>query len=533
MQSLTMLNLYISINVLLLLAAGGVAALRWARRRQLLQPSHRQHLRVAYALTLTALLLPLAMLPFQGGIFEPDAPGFAQIWSGATMRGAAGAPPEQRLAVTLAQSELSLSLDAARLIGALVVGGVLLFLLLLLQDARRLRAVIATSDCVARRGSLRVLAGESVQVPFALWVPGRHFIVVPATLLALQPEDLRLAIRHEGQHHRQLDTKLVYGYQLLRALCWLNPAAHWLARCMGELQEFACDEALIQQRRISVRGYCAGLLRLAESVVSRRQAALCVNMLGGQPHSSLRGRIEALLAAPATRARSVGTLACSVLLMAVMAGTVMAAASAVQDRRISLQQAQEMANTAHSGSQFPITINARVLEQLNRLLGTPDGRQFVRASLERMEQYRTLIATKTAQYRLPADLLVVPLAESGFRNLPPSKQAPHSAGIWQFIEPTARRFGLTVNATVDERLDVAAETDAAMRMFTALQQQFGDWGLALLAYNAGSRTVQRGIEETGVRDVWHLIEQGYQNDADYVPYVIAMLLILRNPAVAL
>jgi membrane-bound lytic murein transglycosylase D len=128
--------------------------------------------------------------------------------------------------------------------------------------------------------------------------------------------------------------------------------------------------------------------------------------------------------------------------------------------------------------------------------------------------------------------LVVPLAESGFRNLPPNKKAPHSAGIWQFIEPTALRFGLRVNATLDERLDVAAETDAAMRMFAALQQQFGDWGLALLAYNAGSGTVQRGIEETGVRDVWHLIEQGYQNDADYVPYVIAMLLILRNPAAA-
>jgi beta-lactamase regulating signal transducer with metallopeptidase domain len=527
-----MLNLYICSNLLLGVAAAGVAAVRWARRKQLLKPSYRHHLRVAYALTLTALLLPLATLPFESGVFEADSPGFAQIWSGASMREAASAQPEQRLAVTLAESEWSLSLDAARFIAALVAAGALLFLLRLVQDARRVRAIIAATDCIARRGGLRVLAGEDVQVPFAFWVPGRHYIVVPVSLLALQPEDLRLAIQHEGQHHRQLDTKLVYVYQLLRALCWLNPSVHWLQRQVAELQEFACDEALIQQRRISVRGYCAGLLRLAETAVARRQAALCVSMLGSRPQSTLRGRIEALLAAPTTRARSFGTVACSVMLMAIMAGTVVTASAAVQDRRISLAQAQAMVDTARTGSEFPIIVNARVLAQLNRLLGTPDGRAFVRAGLERMEQYRTLITTKTAQYGLPQELLAVPLAESGFRNLPRSKNARHGAGIWMFIEPTARRFGLTVNETVDQRLDVAAETDAAMRMLTALKQQFGDWGLALLAYNAGSGTVQRGIEETGVRDVWHIIEQGYQNDPDYLAYLMAMLLILRNPEAA-
>jgi membrane-bound lytic murein transglycosylase D len=100
-----------------------------------------------------------------------------------------------------------------------------------------------------------------------------------------------------------------------------------------------------------------------------------------------------------------------------------------------------------------------------------------------------------------------------------------------FIASTARSFGLTVDAKRDQRLDVAAETGAAIRLFSALQDQFRDWGLALLAYNIGNARVERALAETGSRDVWTLIAHGYENDTRYEERVMALILILANPAV--
>jgi membrane-bound lytic murein transglycosylase D len=519
---MTLLNMYIAANLLLVLAAAGVAGMRMLNGR-LQQPiACRHQVLIGYALTMAVLLLPFtALLPVQAEVFEPNA----QVWSGATMR-EVGASGEHRLALATA-SQVSVPLQAARIVTlGLLLGCALPFLWLLSQDVLRMRRIIAGADCIARRGSVRVVATEAASVPFSFWLPGQHVIVVPSELM-LRPRDLHIALRHEAQHHRQLDTKLVYVYQLLRAMFFVNPAMHWLHKSITELQEFACDEALLVQRKVSPAAYCSCLLRVAEAAVRQQRAVICASMLG----SALRSRVEAVLRRPAAQRAPAGAIVLASCLLAVMAGVAVAATGTIQDRRISMEQATAMAVQAQAGSDFPIMVNQRVLEQLNRLLGTPDGRTFVRESLARMTQHQELIAQKTAQYGLPAELLAVPLAESGFRNLPRGANPAHGAGIWMFIEPTARGFGLTVNNSVDERLDVPAETDAAMRMFAGLHQTFADWGLALLAYNTGSRGVQQAIDATGSRDVWQLIDQGYENDPDYVARVMAAVLIIRNPSV--
>lgn len=528
---LTVLNMYILANLLLVLAAAGLAGLRRIAGRML---AYRHQLHLAYALTVAALLLPLiAALPVQIDGFEPNA----QVWSGTSMRDATASPGAQQLAISMAASEISVPLHlAGAAIAIPALGGAVIFLLVLWRDVRRIRRVLAQAQIIVRRRSLRILAAEAVHVPFSFWLPARHFIVVPVAL-TLRPDDLRMAVRHEAQHHRQMDTKVLYALQLLRAVFFLNPAVHWLHRMLTGLQEFACDEAVVVQRSVTVRDYCCCLLRVAESALDQRRAAVCSSMLGRSPRATLRERIETLLQRPQAPTRwsgkrgRLGVVAFALMSFTVMAGVAVAASGTVQDRRISLQQALAMANNARAGSDFPIVVNARVVAQLNRLLGTPDGRAYASASLERMTHYRGLIAEKTAQYGVPAELIAVPMAESGFRNLPRSANHRHGAGIWMFIATTARRFGLTVDERVDERLDVAAETDAAMRMLAGLNQDFADWGLALLAYNAGNRQVQRAIEATGSRDVWHIIEHGYENDADYVASVMAALLIIRNPAV--
>jgi hypothetical protein len=243
-------------------------------------------------------------------------------------------------------------------------------------------------------------------------------------------------------------------------------------------------------------------------LVLRIQAAL------NRPHAQIRERKTVLAAAA------------SVFVLAAIAAVF---ATPIKDRRVSMAEAQRLAAIARQGSAFPITMNERVHEQLNLLLATPDGRAFIRAGLSRMGAYQAAIHEQIERYGLPPELLAVPLMESGFRNLPPGANARHGAGLWMFIESTAKRYGLEMSSSHDARLDVAAETDAAMRLFSSLQSSLKDWHLALLAYNSGQGMVERGIRDVGSRDAWRLDERGYRNEPGYLPRAMAVIVILKNP----
>jgi beta-lactamase regulating signal transducer with metallopeptidase domain len=545
-MALHAVNMYITANLLLLLAAAGVACLRWVSGRLASPIAFRRQLRIAYALSVAAVLLPAVTLIPQRTELMPRN---AQIWSAASMRDwSRSSENSHQIAISVASSELAAPLQIA---GAMTAGlflvGVVAFAAMLLVEAARIRRIIADGHAIARRRRVRVLSSQAVCVPFSFWLPGLHFIVLPSDLI-LRPADLRMAIRHEGQHHRQLDTRLTYAYQLLRALFFWNPAVHWLYKSVAELQEFSCDEALIAQRKVSAHAYCSCLIRVAESTLKQQRMSICAGMLGAAGPGILKNRIEAVLAGGSSAGRAPAAMAMSGAVLVLMLGTTVAFCATIQDRRITREVAQEMLATAterseflplapqrvllaavHPGDNFPLAVNRRVVEQLNLLLGTPDGRAFMRTSLQRMQEHEALIIGALARYGLPAELMAVPLVESGYRNLPHDGHSRHGAGLWMFIEPTAREFGLTVDAITDERLDVALETDAAMRMFDRLYKRFGDWGLALLAYNAGERLVEQAMHATGSRDVWQIVDRGYENDPDYVARVTAVLLIMKNP----
>lgn len=543
-------NLYIAANLLLLLAAAGVASLRWINGRSSNPISQGRQLMIAYALSLAVVLLPFVNELLPRAEFLPRN---AQVWSAASMGDwSQSAPAGERFAISVASSQVSAPVNTVRTFSVmlfLVGAGVCVAMLVI--EAFGIRRIIRGAQTIVRRRRVRVLSSQAVDVPFSFWLPGLHFIVLPDALI-VRPADWRMALRHEAQHHRQLDTRLAYAFQLLRVLFFWNPAVHWLHGSVAELQEFACDEALVTRRKISAHAYCSCLLRVAESAMQRHRMAIVAGMLGDAAgRGVLKERVEALLAPPSTRSGlAPAAIGISAAVFALMLGTTAAFSATIQDRRISPQQAQQLLEAARQrigvpligspqillgtvqpGGDIPLAVNERVIEQLNRLLGTPDGRAFMREGLHRMRQHEALIAGALAHHALPAELMAVPLVESGYRNLPPSDNPRHGAGLWMFIEPTAREFGLTVNATVDERLDVSLETDAALRMFGHLHEQFGDWGLALLAYNAGERRVEEAVRATGSRDVWRIIEQGYENDPDYVPRVMATLLIMKNPTV--
>jgi soluble lytic murein transglycosylase-like protein/Kef-type K+ transport system membrane component KefB len=118
--------------------------------------------------------------------------------------------------------------------------------------------------------------------------------------------------------------------------------------------------------------------------------------------------------------------------------------------------------------------------------------------LARFNEYGQALADILEEENVPVELLAVALVESGFN---PSALSPKGArGIWQFMPATATRYGLVVQSGNDQRTHPIASTRAAARYLRDLYKQFGDWKLALAAYNAGENRVQQVIDSLGIRD---------------------------------
>jgi beta-lactamase regulating signal transducer with metallopeptidase domain len=524
--TIAIVRFYLLANVLLVLATAALLTLRAVSARLPRPVSYRQQLHLGCALVVGSLVGPWLTLPSLGADLVPTV---TQVWAAPSME-AVGISADALAGAIISAGSSETVLPLERLMHAIVVVGLIGLAIALIRIGAgvwSVRRVLRRAHLMRQSGVLRILSSDGIGIPFSCWVPGACYIVVPSSLI-LRPRDLRIALRHEAQHHRQGDTRLTYAMELIRGVFFLNPLMPVLLKQLRELQEFACDEALIRERRVRVQEYCECLIRVARSAVRGGRAISCVHMADPQSDSLLARRIDAALVGHRERLGpwkvTVVNGAAILALLATGAGL----SGSVHDRRVSFAEAQELAAAARAGSAFPIVINEQVLTELNRYLGTPDGRAFLREGLRRMGDHEQLIATRLAEHGLPAELLAVPLVESGYRNLAQSPNPRHGAGIWMFIKPTARRFGLSVEAGQDERLNIASETEAAMRMFSSLHAEFGDWSFALLAYNGGSELARRAVRNTGATDAFFAARQGYENDSGYVARVTAAVIVLKN-----
>ncbi|MFH1829220.1 MAG: LysM peptidoglycan-binding domain-containing protein [Pseudomonadota bacterium] len=179
-------------------------------------------------------------------------------------------------------------------------------------------------------------------------------------------------------------------------------------------------------------------------------------------------------------------------------------------------------------SDIPIVINDRVVAWIEYFHG-PGRRHFVRY-LERSARYLPLMKAILQEQGMPTDLVYIALIESGFNNHAYSRAA--AVGPWQFIRSTGKIYGLEVNEWVDERRDPVRATYAAARMFRDLYQDYGDWYLAMVGYNAGPGRVAKAMEITGSRDFWVMAEDRTAlkpETRDYVPKFIAAMIMARQP----
>jgi membrane-bound lytic murein transglycosylase D len=130
---------------------------------------------------------------------------------------------------------------------------------------------------------------------------------------------------------------------------------------------------------------------------------------------------------------------------------------------------------------------------------------------------------------LPEDLVYTALIESSFKSNAYSHA--RAKGFWQFISGTAQRYDLKMDWWVDERSDFERATRSAAWYLKDLYGMFGDWYLALAAYNAGENKIAYGVQMSGARDFWELADTRYirQETKNYVPAILAGMIIAKDP----
>ena len=188
----------------------------------------------------------------------------------------------------------------------------------------------------------------------------------------------------------------------------------------------------------------------------------------------------------------------------------------------------EASNSEIQEYDFPVIINQQVKMYL-KLFQKKQKKYFSRW-LARSTKYLPLIYQELDKAGLPKDLAYLAMIESGFNQRAYSRAK--AVGLWQFMKGTGRDYNLRIDRYVDERRDAVKSTRAAVAYLSDLYKQFGDWHLAVAAYNGGPGKIRKGMRRYKAKDFWTLAEKKYLRleTKRYVPKLIAAIIIARNPS---
>ena len=189
-------------------------------------------------------------------------------------------------------------------------------------------------------------------------------------------------------------------------------------------------------------------------------------------------------------------------------------------------KAQADLKTTHSD--LPLMMTDQVAGYITYFSGR--GRGTFERAFSRSGRYHDMIVATLKQEGVPQDLIYLAQAESGFH--PHAVSRVGARGIWQFMASRARGYGLSHNMWVDDRQDPEKSTRAAARHLKDLYNQFGDWYLAMAAYNSGPGTVQAAVKRTGYADFWELYRRNVlpKETRNYVPIILAVTIMTKNPS---
>jgi len=178
-------------------------------------------------------------------------------------------------------------------------------------------------------------------------------------------------------------------------------------------------------------------------------------------------------------------------------------------------------------SPFHMDCNAFTLSTIRFFAAQRRG--FIRVALGRSALYFDMFREKLVEYGLPIELRFLSVIESGLR--PQVKSRAGALGLWQFMYKTGLYFGLEENSYIDDRMDPDKATDAACRYLKQLYGIYGDWNLALAAYNAGPGNVNKAIRRSGDKKTYWEVRPFLPTETQgYVPNFIAAAYLMTYHA---
>jgi membrane-bound lytic murein transglycosylase D len=190
-------------------------------------------------------------------------------------------------------------------------------------------------------------------------------------------------------------------------------------------------------------------------------------------------------------------------------------------------KARAQAEIKHTHSDLPLMMTDQVAGFISYF--SSRGRGTFERAFARSGRYHDMIVSTLKEEGVPQDLIYLAQAESGFHPLAVSRVG--ARGIWQFMGSRARGYGLHHSMWVDDRQDPEKSTRAAARHLKDLYNQFGDWYLAMAAYNSGPGRVQAAVKRTGYADFWELYRRNVlpRETRNYVPIILAVTIMTKNP----
>ena len=191
-------------------------------------------------------------------------------------------------------------------------------------------------------------------------------------------------------------------------------------------------------------------------------------------------------------------------------------------------RAEATAQLKTTRSDLPLVINDYVASYINFFSKSKAGHGTIVASLDRAGRYKDMIERVLKQEGVPQDLIYQAVAESGFRPQVVNRRSG-AGGMWQFMP--GDDHAPPRSAWYDERFDPVAATHAYAKYMKYLYSQFGDWYLAMAAYDWGAGNVQKAVQRTGFADFWELYKLNNlpAETKNYVPIILAVTIMAKNP----